>query len=289
MSKKLVKYLVLNIVVTAVVSCTQVPDIDLPIPDDKIVIDGWIEDGKQARVLLTSNSPYFASIDSSTWRDIVLTRAKVTLDDGFNSEVLILRKDERYFPPYYYAGNDIIGQSGRNYTLTAEFGGKTAMAQTSIPEPVLIDTSYFELYENEDSIGRIVVKFTDPPDQKNYYRIFTMRDGIDQRFTSVYVMALDDTHFPGQSLTLKLLRSPESHLAQQQDNYFRLGETILVKLSTMDEQSYDFWSSYQDEALNVANPFASSLSDIRSNVQGDGLGIWAGYGNTIDTIYTVEP
>ncbi len=284
MRKTVSPYIVLIVSLVALAACSPVPEIDLPLPDAKIVVDGWIENGTQAKVMLTSNSPYSASIDSSSWRDMVLTRAKVILDDGENTETLILRKDDRYFPPYYYAGNEIFGQPGRNYTITAEFGGKTAMAMTTIPEPVPIDTCYFELIENEDSIGNIVVKFRDPLDQKNYYRIFTQREGIDQKFITTFVMAIDDIHYPGQNLKLKLFRAPESHLPDMEDNYFRLDETIIVKLSTMDKISYEFWSSFQDEELNMANPFASSLSDIRSNVAGEGLGIWVGYGSFIDTI-----
>jgi hypothetical protein len=56
----------------------------------------------------------------------------------------------------------------------------------------------------------------------------------------------------------------------------------------MDRQSFEFWSSYQDEVLNSTNPFASSLSDVRSNIEGDGLGIWGGYGVSVDTVFTVD-
>ena len=287
--RKLVGYIAAALFATWFAGCSSVPEIDLPEPGVKIVVDGWIEEKGQARVLLTANSPYTASIDSSSWRDLVLSRAKVTLDDGENSEVLILRKDNNYFPPYYYAGNEMVGRTGKTYTLTAEYGGKSVMAQTTIPKPVPIDTSYFEPIENEDSLGYVVVKFTDPPDEKNFYRIFTMRLGVDDKFISSFVMAINDTYFTGQTITLSLLRAPESHLSIMEDNYFRQGETIMLKLSTMDQASFDFWSSYQDEVLNSANPFASSLSDVRSNVVGDGLGIWAGYGSSVDTIYTESP
>jgi hypothetical protein len=267
-------------------ACNADLDIDLPEPDAKIVVDGWIENNQQAKVFLTANSPYFSSIDSASLRDLVLTRAKATLSDGENTEVLILRKDEKYFPPYYYQGNTLFGQPGRTYTLTAEFGGKSIIASTRIPDPVPIDTVYFEFLENEDTLGYLILEFTDPPDEKNYYRIFTRRLEEDNKFVPSFIMAINDQYFVGRKATISLFRAPESYLSTKDDNYFRLGETILVKLSTMDKASFDFWNSYQDEILNSTNPFASSLNEVISNVEGDGYGIWGGYGSSIDTVYT---
>ncbi len=275
-------FIVLGLAVIA--GCGFDPEFDLPEKEDKIVVDGWIENSDQATVFLTANASYFSSIDSASWRDIVLSRAKVTLDDGDQSEVLILRKDTRYFPPYYYAGNEIFGEPGKTYTITAEYGGKIVRSQTTIPEPVSIDTCYFELLEETDTVGLIVIEFSDPPDEKNYYRIFTMRQGLDERYISTFIMAIDDQYFPGSKISLTLLRAPESQLYSKEDSYFRIGETILVKLSSMDKASYDFWSSLQDEILNSSHPFASSLSEIHSNIEGDGLGIWSGYGSSVDTI-----
>ncbi len=270
-------------------ACNADLNIDLPVPDAKIVVDGWIENKEQAKVLLTANSPYFSSVDSASLRDLVLTRAKVTLDDGVNSEILILRKDEKYFPPYYYAGNLIIGEAGKTYTLTAEYGGKSIVSETSIPEPVEIDTTWFELLEDQDSLGFVVIEFTDPPDEKNYYRIFTQRIGLDKKFIPSFIMAINDQYFSGKQIQFTLFRAPESYLSTKDDNFFRPGETILVKLSTMDKASFEFWSSYQDEILNSTNPFASSLYEVRSNIQGDGLGIWGGYGTQTDTVFTFVP
>jgi hypothetical protein len=272
-------------VCTVLASCNQDLEFDLPDPDSRIVVDGWIENGMQAKVFLTANSPYFATIDSASLRDLVLSRARVTIDDGENSEVLILRKDNRYFPPYYYAGNNIFGEPGKTYTLTAEYGGKNVMAETSIPEPVSIDTSYFVLLEGEDSLGYLVLEFADPPEEKNYYRIFTQRLGMDDKFISAFIMAINDQYFPGEKVRLSLFRAPETYLSTKDDNYFRIGETTVIKLSTIDRESFEFWNSYQDELLNATNPFASSLNEIKSNITGDGYGIWGGYGSTVDTVF----
>lgn len=282
------RVIILIICFFAIFSCNDDLDLDIKLPDALIVVDGWIENGDQAKVFLTSNSPYFSTIDSASLRDMVLSQAKVSLSDGENSEVLILRKDSRYFPPYYYAGNTIFGETGKQYTLTAEFGGKSIIAETTIPPSVIIDTTIYKLNEDSDSLGKLILKFTDPPDEKNYYRIFTKCIGKDDKFISSFIIAINDQYFNGDEISFSLTRAPESFLSTAGNNYFIKGDTIVVKLCTMNKPSFEFWSSYQDEVINATNPFASSVSDLKSNIIGDGLGIWGGYGVSIDTLFTLN-
>ncbi len=270
-------------------SCSDELEFHMPEPDDMIVIDGWIENGEIAHVLLTKNTPFFTSIDSSSLRELVLTRAKVTIDNGIISENLILRKNEDYFPPYIYQSNKIKGEVGGSYTITAEFGGKKAFATTTIPESVGLDTLYFELAEGEDSLGILKFEFTDPSFQKNYYRFFTKRVGKDPRFISSFIMALNDQYFSGKKTEFSLFRSPESPILSEKHNYFEIGDTVLFKLSTMDRESFEFWSSFQDEVLNSNNPFASSMIKLESNINGDGLGVWSGYGSTVYQLVIKKP
>jgi hypothetical protein len=251
---------------------------NLPEPDDKIVIDGWIETGQHASVLLTKNSPYFSSIDSASIRSLVLTRAKVTLSDGVKSETLILRRNDNYFPPYVFEGNEIVGDTGKTYTITAEYGGKKAWAETTIPPKAKLDTLYFKLEANSDSLGTIYLEFTDNPGTKDYYRILTKRFSKDRRYYSTLIMAINDNSFSGEKFGISFSRGPKSFLASSGNEYYKLADTVSIKFCTIDKENYDFWSSFQDEAFNTGNPFASSMSVIKSNVHGDGLGIWSGYG-----------
>jgi hypothetical protein len=260
------------------ICCNDDLNLNLPDPDDKIVIDGWIESGQFAKVLLTRNSPYFSSIDSASIRALVLTWAKVTVTDGEKSEILILRRNDNYFPPYIFEGNEIIGDTGKIYTITAEYGGKTAWACTTIPHEVKLDTVFFKSEANNDSLGIIYLEFTDPPEIKNYYRILTKRIGKDRRYYSSLIMGIDDIFFSGKKFGFSMSRGPESFLSSGGNEYFKLGDSVSIKFCTIDKAHYDFWNSFQDEVLNTGNPFASSLSQIKTNVQGDGLGIWGGYG-----------
>jgi hypothetical protein len=271
-------YFILLALFAGLISCDEEIDFKNLYPDDKIVIDGWIENGQYAKVLLTRNAPYFSSLDSASIRSLVLTRAKVTLSDGIRSEVLILRKNEAYFPPYVFEGNEIKGETGKSYTIKAEYGGKTATGTTTIPPSVPLDTIFFVKNEGSDSTGTLYIEFTDPPRERNYYRILTRVEGKDIRFFSSLIMGISDEFISGEKFGFELNRGQETFLTSSKNKYFKLGENVTVKFCTIDKEHYEFWNSFQDEVLNSGNPFASSMSVIKSNIKGDGLGVWGGYG-----------
>jgi hypothetical protein len=276
--KKSLFIITLLFLLVAMTFCSDRLDLNLQDPDDLIVIDGWIENNQYAKVLLTRNTPYFSSLDSASIRELILSRAKITISNGDTSEILTLRKNEEYFPPYVFEGNEIKGEIGKTYTVTAEYGGRKAFATTSIPSPVKLDTLYFIKKENSDSLGKIFLEFTDPPETSNYYRILSQVKGKDRRYYSSMIMGISDIFFSGQKFGFSIFRGQEAYLSEGNDEYFRLGDTVSIKFCTIDKAHYEFWSSFQDEILNTGNPFASSLLVIRSNIEGDGLGIWGGYG-----------
>ena len=284
MKERFYKLFLFVLFLLSAICCNDDYNFNLLEPDDKIVVDGWIDNGQFAKVLLTRNSPYFSSIDSVSIRDLVLTRAKVTVSDGEKSEILILRRNDDYFPPYIFEGNEITGDTGKTYTVTAEYGGKTVWASTTIPPAVKLDTFYFKLLDNSDSLGTINIEFTDPPDVKNYYRILSKRNRKDTKYISSMIMGIDDIFFSGKKFGFSISRSPNSYLSTKGNKYFQSGDTVGIKFCTIDKPHFDFWNSFQDEVMNRSNPFASSLSTVRSNIQGGGLGVWGGYGVSYYTL-----
>jgi len=252
---------------------------DVPYSKAKIVVDGWIENGDYPYVILTLSSQYYSVVDSLTLRSLVLTRAKVTVSNGSESEVLTLTVNPDYFPPYIYQGSTIIGEAGKTYFLTVEYAGMMATAQTTIPKPANLDSLWFDLKPGSDSLGFIKGILSDNPQEKNYYRTFCEVKGKNNRFIPTLVPDYDDKLFNGQAYMLVLNKGQDTYLSTSSDIYFKLKDTVFVKLSTLDKESHQFWTSYMDELVNAPNPFASSHKQVLSNVNG-GLGIWCGYGST---------
>jgi hypothetical protein len=115
--------------------CEKELSIELPQPESKIVVEGWIEHEGYPNVILTRSAPYFSSIDSGSLRNYVVTKAKVTVISGDQHEVLTLKPNDAYFPPYVYFGTELKGKVQGRYYLKVEFedSENNVYASTSIP------------------------------------------------------------------------------------------------------------------------------------------------------------
>src|SRR4051812_10648180 len=119
--------------------CTPDPSFHIQPYEPKLVIDGSIEQNDFPRVTLSYSDSYFVDIDSTSIRQLLATTAKVTVSDGVQDEVLTLKRNNNFFPPYVYQGTSLKGQVGKIYKLKVEIKGETYTAQTTIPPPVKFD------------------------------------------------------------------------------------------------------------------------------------------------------
>jgi hypothetical protein len=200
------------------------------------------------------------------------------VSDGTESEILTLTKDTNYFPPYIYRGNSLKGKTGSTYRLLIEDEIDTIFASTTIPMPASVDSIWFEKNQNSDSMGLVKGIFTDDLKYKNYYKTFYRIKNQNKKFIPTLVSDYDDFYFNGQKFTFSLRKGPESFLKPYNDIYFKKNDTIVIKISSIDKASYDFWITYQNEVVNSGNPFAANHNNIKSNIVG-GFGIWCGYGS----------
>jgi hypothetical protein len=282
------KYSFLIIAFIAILfSCTKEITVDVPLPEEKIVVEGWIEQGKPASVVITKNSPYFDTVNINTLIDMFVKDAKVTLSDGTNTEELVYTMNGFTWPLVYYKGNTILGEVGKTYSITVEANGKTLTSTTTIPQPMPLDSVWFKLDVNQDSLGYAWFRITDPANEANFYRIFTKRIGKDPDFVPDFGSVTDDKYFNGLSFDFNLLRGETSYTNPDNNHhergYFKLGDTIVIRFCSIDKDHFDFWRAAEQAILTGSNPFVTPAS-IPTNIQGGGLGIWGGYGATYDTV-----
>jgi hypothetical protein len=273
------KKLLYLMLVAMVSGCVPESDFESVHYEPKLVIDGSIESGGFARVVLSKSASYFMAIDSANIRDLFMSTAKVTVSNGIDSEVLTLRRDDLAFPPYVYEGTSLKGEAGKTFTLTVEADGELYTARTTIPSPARLNKLWFELSPGKDSLGYVYAQLNDPADETNYYRTFTERLQQDTRFIPVYLSAMDDRYFDGEQFTFTILRGPDNYTDNTDDLYFRRGDSVRIKLCSMDKAHFDFWRTVERELYVTGNPFSSSGNKIISNIEGDrALGVWGGYG-----------
>lgn len=271
-----------------ITSCEKEITIKLPDEPKKLVVEGWIENGKSAVVILTKSSSYFDSISFSAILASIVSNADVYVSDGSITEKLVYTNDASYFPPFYYKGSTIIGEIGKTYTLSIDVDSKNFTAVTTIPKTVKWDSLYFELRPDNDSIGSVLGIASDDGSVYNYYRAYTKIKHLDADFVPILGSVWDDKFFSGQTLTAQLYHGFASNIItpgadDSRGVGYKLGDTVLTRLSTFDQESYNFWKAAESEIYSGGNPFSSTTS-VPSNITGGALGCWTGYGSTYDSI-----
>lgn len=253
--------------------------------ESKIVVEGWIEEGDFANVLLSSSIPVTDVIDSTNVLNHVIRSAKITISDGQNSEVLRVKNDKNRIPPFVYFGSTLKGEAGKEYSIKIEYLNRVVEAVTSIPKSVPLKSAEYIKKNAIDTTGYIFVKFDDPPAEKNYYQIATKIDGEEPIFVPSFYGNLDDKNFQNSSVSVQINRGVLLFPKTKFTPYFADGDVVYVKLRTQTKEALDFWNSWQNEIVNSKNPIYPSNTSLKSNIKG-GIGIWAGYGQSTIIVKT---
>lgn len=287
MKKLIIKIFYLVSILLLFSSCEKEITIDLPESPSKLVVEGWIEQDKLPIVILTKSAPYFDPVDSATLFGSIVKDAEIFVSDGITTEQLVATI-EPFYPFFMYKGVSLKGEIGKTYTLTINVEGETYSAVTSIPKTVKWDSLWFELKVNDDSIGNVYGYATDDGSEYNYYRAYTKILHVDLDFVPIFGSVWDDKFFSGQALTAQLYHGFASNVSMPDEEndrgiYYKLGDTVLTRLCTMNYASFKFWEAAESEIYSGGNPFASTTT-IPSNVSNGALGCWTGYGATYDTI-----
>ena len=278
--KKLWGVSLITVLLLILFSCTKEIQIDYPKTEKKLVVEGYIELGKFPIVFLTKSSPYFEKIDSANIAELITSVAKVTVSCEDEEEVLTLRHNVNYFPAYYYEGTSLKGKVGKTYTLTVQLSGKTYTSTTSIVEPVAIESFSTIINNNNNSQKFINIKFTDPPNKSNFYRVYARSIGKESTFYPSYLSTFNDFSFDGKEFTYEVIRSFSPILSKDNGRYFIDGDSVLLKFCAIEEKQYNYWKQIEGQIALASNPFGVSSSEPLSTITGGALGIWAGLSST---------
>jgi len=247
--------------------------------ESKLVVEGWIEEGDYAQVLLSSSIPVTDVIDSTNVLNHAIRAAKITISDGINSEVLRVKTDKNRVPPFVYYGATLKGEAGKEYSLKIEYLNRIVESTTIIPKTVQLKSAEYSKKVETDTTGYVFVKFDDPLNEKNYYQIATKIDGEEPIFVPSFYGNLDDKNFTTSPISVQINRGVLLFPKTKFTPYFADGDLIHVKLRTQNKDALDFWNSWQNEIVNSRNPIYPANTSLKSNIKG-GIGIWAGYGQS---------
>ncbi len=285
-------------------ACQSEVEVDLPDYQSKLVVEGYIENGKPAMVMLSRSVPFFQHIDMNyIVNNVLVMDAVVTLtsSDGESEQLSFLPSaDSPYM--FAYMGN-IRGKENTRYDLKIEWKGQTYTSSTSILHTFDLDSIGFDQNMEllRDTMKTIRLLLTDDPMETNYYQFFVKVHGKrlhDRLWVSTLPVACDDATFSGLSFNFEILRAnPSAFLMpemtdEEKKEYFRMtyrpGDTVFVKYGLIDFDSYQFWNTGGNNAALGQNPFTNPTPTI-SNIKGENVtGIWCGYACKTETLIYEE-
>jgi hypothetical protein len=216
------------------------------------------------------------------------------------AEMLRIEFDEvQQLPIKIYSSFTLKGEVGKNYELIILFKGKTYTAVTSILQPTTLNSLQWVLEDGSDEYGLIKAKLTDPIGQFDAYkydsrRINTLANGKPLDYTyrngNGGGRIFRDRYFDGLTIDLTFKnpqKKKDSTINDDFKRYFRRGDSVLVKLSKLDVNTYDFFRLKREQLENSGNPFATPIN-AKTNISGGALGIWAGFSPVYHVVYCME-
>ncbi|MEM7161260.1 MAG: DUF4249 domain-containing protein [Bacteroidota bacterium] len=316
--KNVLKYLFSLVLFSALLaSCTKEVFIDIPEGEQKLVVEGFIITNSPPVIFLSKSQSFNDPIDPEGLANTFVSGASVEVHvegDTYEleelcvstlsptelelaAELLGLSVEEiQAIDLCVYTSLDFFGEEGKTYDLTINAEGESISSRTKIDYAVPLDSLWFEIWGDTDSLGFIWGILTDPDTAGNNYRWYSQRinaypnePGVpkDSRYIPPSNSVSEDSFFDGLQFEFGYNRGQEFNSNKVDDNndesfFFKVGDTIAVRPVSIRFDAYRFYRGLEEQVTTNGSPF-SLPENIESNIEG-GLGIWAGFGPTYDTI-----
>lgn len=287
-------------------SCTKEVKIDIPGYKEQIVIDGSIETGMPAIVLLSKTNNIYSPTNLDAYLNGFISGATVIISNGTITDTLteicsdnLPPGTEQIASAFFgvpvdqlanfhlcaYVSLNIIGEIGKTYSLTVIHDGKTYTSSTSIYQPTKLDSLYWKPQGNQQDVGFSWGKLSDPAYSNDAYKweVKYISDGV---FSKTFNPYFNDKFFNGLSFEFGYenpMSFNDSTVSDQNRGFFVKGDTIVVKFSKLGQKEYNFFEKKYNQLYSGGNPFATP-TNIPTNIKGGALGIWVGYSPSFDTL-----
>ena len=276
----------LLLLIFLLVSCEKNIDFDLHQTPDALVVDASIENGQPPVVILSKSFDYFGQISPQILSNSFVHNADILVSNG-----LLTHKLKEYFIDstggnriWFYTVDTanlttaFLGQFNTTYSLKINTGGKEYLASTTIP---LLTKKPDSLWWKQAPFSKdtnkvvVMVKATDPPGLGNYIRYYTRKNK--GPFLPGETSAYDDQFVDGTTYEFPVDPGIDrNNKIPFDDNYFKRGDTVTLKLCNIDKTTYRFWTTMEFAYGSIGNPFASP-NKVVGNISNGALGAFCGY------------
>ncbi len=309
------KYLIYILAILLFNSCREEIDVNLNYGEEKLVVEGKIEQGFPPYIILTKSQGYFEPINNETYNAIFIEAASVWVykkqDSVFIDSVELTQLIDSI--PLYTNLNtpETFSEEGFKYLLKIDWNELSVEATTSIPYSTPLDSLWVDLdtleeknfkcdinalYSDPDTIGNnilIMSKRTQYWVKDTSTNPISIKEKKDESLLLVdcgpdvlingstfetYFPRPNESGFPNKSYNTSHFKIITDTNGNFLDSLFIPNDEVLIKFCQVDKVSMQFWRAVVRNTNAGGNPFAEPMNMV-SNIEG-GLGIWCGYGAT---------
>lgn len=273
-------------------SCEKDINIDFPVAPSPYVIEGYIENGQGPFVTVSRGISFINEISNDDFLNLFVDNAKVSLTINNDTTAIYLKMVKLGNASFYIDTTKLLGQIGNTYHLKVAVDGHIFTSTTQILTPAPLDSIVVkpapDSRADSDSLVQLTAYFSEPNPLGNYYRLLSKKNNdiiYDVAFNSIY----DDAIVNGKAIQFSVIGGKSQFQNNdsadfRQYGYFKKGDIVYVKWASIDKTQYDFWKTFEAQSSSFGNPFSPTVI-VKSTFKGAGcLGVWAGYGCTIDTV-----
>jgi hypothetical protein len=273
-------------------SCEKDINIDFPVAPSPYVIEGYIENGQGPFVTVSRGISFINEISNDDFLNLFVDNAIVSLTVNNDTTAIYLKMVKLGNASFYIDTTKLLGQIGNTYHLKVAVDGHIFTSTTQILTPAPLDSIVVkpapDSRADSDSLVQLTAYFNEPNPLGNYYRLLSKKNNdiiYDVAFNSIY----DDAIVNGKAIQFSVIGGKSQFQNNdtadfRQYGYFKKGDIVYVKWASIDKTQYDFWKTFEAQSSSFGNPFSPTVI-VKSTFKGAGcLGVWAGYGCTIDTV-----
>ena len=248
-------FMIALIALLSLSACEDLIEMDLAPSQPQIIIVGEI-----------NNEDFIHKVNIHKTVDITaeslhnpVSGAKVTLKNERKQEYTFVESEI----PGEYLLRGFQGKPRQSYQLEVEVEGMVYTATSEMPVYVGIDSIGTITNDFFGSDNRFIsVKFTDPPQLRNFYLYRISINNGPFRFISVF----EDKFNNGRAVSHELIHP---------DLLLKAGDKVVVQRQTIDQQIFTYWN-----AIGFSNPAASTPANPVSNFSNGALGYFSAYSKT---------
>lgn len=242
-------------------ACSEIIEIQNRDSKPEIIVEANISNNNNAVMKLS----YSTNINDTAWLKFI-GNAKVMISEDLNYTEYMIEADKGI-----YLSPSIKGKNESTYKIKIEVDGQTITVESKIPKQVMMDTFSIEnsifpgggpalLPNQEASFYEFRVRYKDPANEANYYRIVVSANKLIKSANNVY----DDRLTNGrENENFVVIRDPE----------IKRGDTLQIEFQCITQEVYEFYRSVS----NFGGPGGSTPANPVSNLKGAKLGYFSAH------------